>query len=242
MPELIVEVVAGMANRLRAMVSALCLAEDLQMPIRIIWSANSPACMAAFDTLFSQAFLPSWASVAMSPTPENTTEVLSPSDLELWLSKSQTPIRSYGHFYQKDSQRWLAWLRRIMPNPTIHIPLVTQQRVGVHIRRGDHEKSKRYSPLPAFIEAMQKEPSGTHFIVATDSMAERDALHILFGDRVTFPASSLSRMTQAGMNSAVADFIALSRCLKILGSYQSSFSELAALYGDIPLEVITVKN
>jgi hypothetical protein len=41
------------------------------------------------------------------------------------------------------------------------------------------------------------------------------------------------------MNDAVTDFIALSRCKKILGSYASSFSELAALYGDVPLEVIT---
>jgi hypothetical protein len=48
-------------------------------------------------------------------------------------------------------------------------------------------------------------------------------------------------MTQKGMNDAVLDFMALSRCKKILGSYASSFSELAALYGDLPLEVVIEK-
>ena len=227
-----------MANRLRALVSAMCLAEDLSLNLQIIWSVNDPACMAKFETLFDTMRLPNWMTVAISPAPENSTEVLSPEDLELWLSKPPKPIRSYGHFYQKDAQRWLKYLRSLKPHPSIHIPLVTPMMVGIHIRRGDHMKSKRFSPLQAFIQVMQEQPKFINFVVATDSMTEREALQVLFGERVTFPSTSLSRMTQSGMNSAVSDFIALSLCSKIYGSYASSFSELAAMYGGVPLQVI----
>ena len=243
MPEtLTVEVKAGMANRLRAFVSAMCLAEDLAVNLQIVWSANDPACMARFETLFDVTKLPDWVTVIMAPVPANSTEVLSPEDLELWLSKPPTPIHSYGHFYQKDPQRWLNHLRAIKPHPLIRIPVVSPMTVGVHIRRGDHIKAKINSPIKAFIEAIQQEPKYTQFIVATDSMTEREALQVLFGERVTFPATTISRMTQNGMMNAVSDFIALSLCCKIYGSYASSFSELAALYGGVQLHVIKTKS
>jgi hypothetical protein len=239
MPEtLIVEVKAGMANRLRAFVSAMCLAEDLAVNLQIVWSANDPACMARFETLFDETKLPSWLTVIMASVPVTSTEVLSPEDLDVWLSNPPTPIHSYGHFYQKDPQRWLKHLRSIKPHPSIRIPPVPPMTVGVHIRRGDHMKAKIYSPIKAFIQVMQQEHKSTQFIIATDSMAEREAVQVLFGERVTFPSISLSRMTQHGMNSAVADFMALSLCCKVYGSYASSFSELAAMYGGVPLHVI----
>ena len=239
MPEtLTVEVKAGMANRLRALVSAMCLAEDLSLNLHIIWSANDPACMARFETLFDMTKVPNWLTVSMASSHVNSTEVLSPEDLEVWLSKPPTPIHSYGHFYQKDPQRWLNHLRSFKPHPSIRIPSVSPMTVGVHIRRGDHLKAKIYSPVKEFIHVMQQESKFTKFIVATDSMTEREAIQVLFGERVTFPSTYISRMTQNGMNSAVADFIALSLCCKVYGSYASSFSELAAMYGGVPLHVI----
>lgn len=242
MPELTVEVVAGMANRLRAMVSAMCLADDLKMRLKVIWSPNSPSCMTLFGTLFAIESLPSWVTVVIGPMLETATEVLSPQDLEVWLSKPPTPIRSYGHFYQKDMPRWLNYLRILQPNSRIKLPFVTPNTVGIHIRRGDHQKSKIYSPLTSFISVMQAEPPNTQFIVATDSQVDKEALLNLFGQRVTFPAVNLSRMTQLGMQSAMTDFISLSRCCKIFGSYQSSFSEIAALYGGVPLHVIKTQD
>ncbi len=234
-----IELLAGMANRLRAMISAICWAEDRGLSLHVIWSANDPACMARFESLFERSSLPRWVTVDMGPMMGEGTMILSPGDMKA--HPDATQIRSYGHFYQKDPERWLRYLRALRPAKSLipNHPFFEQKAVGVHIRRGDHVKAKTQSTSAAFIKAMDAEPVDTVFVVATDSSTERILFNEQFNGRVWFPATSLSRMTQKGMNDAVTDFIALSRCKKILGSYASSFSELAALYGDVPLEVIT---
>ena len=239
---LTIEVLAGMGNRLRAMVSAMCLAEDLHTTLRVLWPANNPACMAPFESLFDTQQLPSWVTVQMGHVVDPSVSVLSPSDLEMWLSSGGShgdikTISSYGHFYQKDPERWLRHLRSLRPLVSVDVP---PNAVGVHIRRGDHQLSKSQSPLDAFISIMETYPETTPFIVATDSATEKKRLQERFGDRVIFHATSLSRMTVQGMKSALTDFIALSKCNVILGSYNSSFSELAAFYGGVQLQVVKI--
>ena len=232
-----------MANRLRAMVSAMCLAEDLGRKLVVIWSANEPACMVRFDAIFKTSTLPQWMTVKMGIPPSNAKDVLSPQDLDRYLeSGAKTAIRSYGHFYQRDEARWLAHLRSLQPaaeyeslaHPFFSKPAV----VGVHIRRGDHTHSRAHSPTQSFLDAMNAEPAETVFIVATDDKAEKGVIEAAFPGRVFFPATNLSRMTLAGMNSALQDFLGLAKTKKIIGSYNSSFSEIAAAYGGIPLQVI----
>ena len=238
---LTIELLAGMGNRLRAMISAICWAEDRDLSLHVIWTANDPACMARFETLFERSSLPRWVTVDMGPMMGEGMMVLSPEDMVT--HATATRIRSYGHFYQKDPERWLRYLRALRPvasNVPNH-PFLTQEQkpVGVHLRRGDHMKARLLSPTDAFIKAMDAEPADTVFIVATDSATDRMFLNEQYKGRIWFPANSLSRMTQKGMNDAVMDFMGIARCKKILGSYNSSFSEMAALYGDVPLEVIS---
>jgi hypothetical protein len=237
-----IEVVAGMANRIRSLISGICLAEDLDLNLHVIWSANDPACMIPFQELFSTASLPRWVHVDMGPLEGRSVELLSPEDLEKYValpaSERLLQIRSYGHFYQKDPERWLKYLRALRPAEDL-IQCPFSEAVGVHIRRGDHTKAKKFSPIDAFIVAMRSLPENTCFVVATDSLNEKTRLLEEFGPtRLWFPATSLSRMTRIGMKSALADFIGLSNCKKILGSYDSSFSQIAALYGGVPLEVV----
>ncbi len=243
---LTIEVLAGMANRLRALVSAICLAEDLDRNLHVIWSANDPACMARFESLWERSSLPRWVTVDMGPLLEPGVMVLSPADMEEYVKRGDTrPIRSYGHFHQTDAPRWLTYLRKLQPTihlaPQLNTPFFSDPVaiVGVHIRRGDHMKARKESPLEAFLVAMRAEPSTTKFFLATDDATERRAIEAEFPGRVWSPATTLSRMTQKGMQDAVVDFIGLARCSKILGSYDSSFSQLASLYGKKPLQVVT---
>lgn len=239
---LTLEVVAGMANRIRSLISGICLAEDLDLNLHVIWSANDPACMIPFQELFSTTSLPRWVRVDMGPREGTSVEILSPEDLEIYLATSSRPlqIRSYGHFYQKDPARWLKHLRALRPAEPFPETRFLDP-IGVHIRRGDHKKAKTFSPIDAFLTVMRDMPEDTYFVVATDSLPEKERLLKEFGAaRLWFPATSLSRMTRLGMKSALADFVALSKCKKILGSFDSSFSQIAALYGDVPLEVVKV--
>ncbi len=243
---LTIEVLAGMANRIRALVSAICLAEDLDRNLHVIWSANDPACMARFESLWERSSLPRWVTVDMGPLLEPGVMVLNPRDMEEYVKRGDTrPIRSYGHFHQTDMPRWLSYLRKLQPSihvaPALATPFFSEKVpiVGVHIRRGDHVKARKESPLSAFLEAMRNEPATTKFFLATDDAVERRAIETEFSGRIWSPATTLSRMTQKGMQDAVIDFLGLSRCSKLLGSYDSSFSQLAALYGNKPLVVVT---
>lgn len=238
-----IEVLAGMGNRMRAMISAICLAEDLGEPLHVIWPANDPACMIRFQDLF-QSGLPHWVTVDMGPLEGKWKEIYTQEDFEEWMKSSpRLPIKSHNAFYEYKSSRWIHSLRKLVPHPSIqgkltHPFLDEYSLVGVHIRRGDHKKAREYSPLEAFVEAMKKEAESTKFIVATDNPSVKRELQAIFGERVWFPANSLSRMTRLGMQDALVDFLALSYCSKVLGSYDSSFSEMAALYGNVPLVVI----
>lgn len=238
-----IEVLAGMGNRLRAMVSAICLAEDLEENLHVIWPANDPACMIRFDDLFEKSSVPRWVQIDMGPLEGTSMQIDTDEEFQAWLSSSpRLPIKSYNPFYKNETTQWLKILRSLKPNPLIveklSHPFFQDTCVGVHIRRGDHQKAKTFSPLDSFVEKMKEESQTTKFIVATDSAAVKRDLQAIFGERLWFPASSLTRMTRLGMQSALLDFLALSRCSKILGSYDSSFSYIASLYGNVPLVVI----
>ncbi len=237
-----IEVLAGMGNRIRALVSAICLAEDLGETLHVIWPANDPACMIRFDDLFEKSTLPKWVQIDMGPLEGKSIELQTEDDFKNWLSSPlpRLPIRSHQPFYKYEDEQWLKILRSLKPNSNIQVthPFLNESCVGVHIRRGDHQKAKNFSPLELFIEKMKEESQTTKFIIATDSVSVKRELEALFGERVWFPAQSLSRMTRAGMQSALLDFLALSKCTKILGSYDSSFSKVAALYGNVPFFVI----
>ena len=108
--------------------------------------------------------------------------------------------------------------------------------IGVHIRRTDNKKSIQGSPLESFLQTMREQPDA-FFVIATDEKQVREHIEKEFAGRSIFPALVLTRRTEEGMIQGVADFFALTKCSKIYGSYWSSFSEIAAEYGAIPLEI-----
>jgi hypothetical protein len=140
--------------------------------------------------------------------------------------------------------RWIQHLRRIQPTQEIfqeievRLPPFDQSRfLGVHIRRGDNVKCIEASPLEAFLKRLDANDS--FFVVATDDVFVREQLKGRYPGRVWFPAKTLERHTDEGMKEAVIDFFCLTRCPSILGSFYSSFSEIAALYGGSKLEMAT---
>ena len=116
--------------------------------------------------------------------------------------------------------------------------------VGVHIRRADHLKSIKDSPLDLFIQVMSKEVQmneHTNFFVASDDQEVKTSLIKLFGNKVIMSTSQKSeRNTKSGIIGAVIDLYVLSRTAKVFGSYGSSFSHTACHISDI--EEIIVKE
>jgi hypothetical protein len=246
MPTIHLQVCAGFANRVRALISGICLAEDLELPLIVHWFSMSPECACRFQMVLDSDSLPKTVKVV----PEDTymaQEVLSRDDWEKvysnWDMKSDVYIKSHGIFYT--NAHWNDHLRKLQPSP--FVKQIVQRRtatvpweraMGIHIRRGDNKKSIDGSPLSAFLKKMRKE-SDAYFVICTDDLGTKELLMVEFGDRSVFPATVLSRKTEEGMIHGVVDFFALTKCRKIWGSVASSFTEIAARYGNTELEVVT---
>ena len=121
------------------------------------------------------------------------------------------------------------------------VKLLSHQTVGIHIRRADHTYAITQSPLSAFIEKMQQEIAenpDTNFYVASDSFEEKKKLTDIFGDKIITVENTLKRNTKDGIVDALVELHTLASTRKIYGSFQSTYSTVAAEIKNIPIEII----
>ena len=74
--------------------------------------------------------------------------------------------------------------------------------------------------------------------LATDSEEVKQAMRTRYGERIVCAESKADRSTTEGIREGIADLWTLAHTRKIYGSFHSSFSELAAELGRIPLVVV----
>lgn len=157
-------------------------------------------------------------------------------------------IKSYYYFIPENEINSQS-LSFIVPSENIkkmgnHLweKIAYNQTIGVHIRRTDHIDAMANSPLTLFEDRMKKElsknPSVKFFLATDDALVEKKFIQ-KFGEDIIITQSNktFSRKNVSGMEGAVIDLFALSKCKKIIGSYSSSFSFVASRISDIPLEI-----
>lgn len=114
--------------------------------------------------------------------------------------------------------------------------------IGIHIRRTDNELSIKHSPTCMFVERMKSEIGNNpeiRFYLSTDDPCEEQCFLKIFGDRIIIHnKTSLNRNMPIAIVDACIDLYNLSQCSRIYGSYYSSFSDVAALWGGIKKEEI----
>lgn len=128
-------------------------------------------------------------------------------------------------------------------------PLFSQidaHTIGVHVRRTDHTEAIANSPLSLFVERMKEElaaDASARFYVATDDAAVKQELREALPPEklVFYEKGIIDRDSREGLQDALIEMLALSKCRKILGSYNSTFSLLPSYIGNIPLEVVVRK-
>ena len=120
--------------------------------------------------------------------------------------------------------------------------------IGLHIRRTDHSVSIRQSPTELFcrvLEARRKEDPGTRFYLATDDGSlrqffadtyNRETEIVFFND-----SEALGRDTAEGIRAAFVELLTLSMTERIYGSCGSSYTDMAAAMGGIPLDYVTAE-
>lgn len=112
---------------------------------------------------------------------------------------------------------------------------------GIHIRQTDNHLSIANSPIEIFErkigELLEENPKATIFL-ASDSQEVKLRLERKYGESVRSNRRPAERNTPEGMLDAAAEMLILSRSGRIYGSFWSSYSEAAALLGDVPLEIL----
>lgn len=246
------EVVAGLANRLRAMVAGIRAAEVFGRGLIIYWPSIKPECAAAFSDLFTKDSLPYWVEIRtkmLSDDGIQGTMCLSNTDFNKIIS---TPgldqdiyIKSYGCFFEgSNSSQWLAHLRNLRPAPEVLEILdgwkhsVPVDALAVHIRRKDNGPAIQKSPLDLFVKTMNQESEVTRFIVFCDEPETVEFLRRWFEDRILTVESKRVRHGVEGMREATAAFFFLAGSPRILGSACSSFSEIASHLGGAILQLV----
>jgi len=235
MTRIFLQVCAGLANRLRATVSGIRAAEELGCSITISWPKEA-VFGATWMDLFERDLAP-WIQFIEEPI-QGARMCLTTEDFEKVRDQEEILIKSYGCFQPVD-KKWLNWLRRLRPLPKFN-GAFSPRAVGVHIRRTDNATSCLSSPTPAFHAAMNAFPPTTYFFLATDDPAERKALVDSYPGRIiVYPTTCYHRDLKEGIEQSFREFLGLAACSEILGSAGSSFSEMAAAYGGLPLRLIS---
>lgn len=117
--------------------------------------------------------------------------------------------------------------------------------VGVHIRRTDHTKCIKMSPLDLFMEKMDEMIEINFkicFFLATDDEDTQKELINKYGNRIIVQNKIWGRDSVDGMKSGIVDCLCLSRCNLVLGSCTSAFSDFSARYGGVELIQMKKRN
>lgn len=150
-------------------------------------------------------------------------------------------IISAFSFYGDNDYSWLSFSPRVLNEARKYLNIFDENCIGVHVRRTDHVKSRAYSPISLFFDAMQKEidkNEGVRFFLATDSEIDRQLFIARFGERIITRNDVSERFSNNGAFDGVVDLLLLSKTKKLYGSYWSSFSDVASRIGCIERIVV----
>ncbi|GHU70366.1 hypothetical protein FACS1894184_15730 [Clostridia bacterium] len=262
----LIEPVGGLCNRMRAIASLNGLMKQLKIDrtFTVIWKKNSDLnCL--FNALFSDD--PSFAIATSSFTFRNHTIVpykyLFYYISELYKSPSFVNIQNVREidfidrkhdkyiyiytchaFYANQDYSCFHPTRELVTLANdIQCKIQKNKTIGLHIRRQDNLNSIKYSPNELFHERIQTimhtDPE-TKFFLATDDSEVRVEFMNRYKNRLIVQSQSdFSRKTISGMKYALVDLLCLASCKEILGSYYSSFSEVAGHYGNKRVTILS---
>lgn len=235
----------GLCNRMRALASALTLAEEYHKPCLVLWQLSDD-CRCGFYRLFRRIrAVPvtvinyrSRYTVAvfarLSSVRYINAEITDAEKIRSDLSENKTVfISTYNRFYDVQHFKMLVPVKSLQRKAEQMISgKETGQFVGLHIRRTDHAGAIEYSPSELFAERMKEFPPQQRFFLATDSPEEERYFLERFGDRILYNHDKvLRRDCSRGIRDGMVDLLCLNKCGIILGSYYSSFSQTAADWG-----------
>jgi hypothetical protein len=248
---------AGLANRLRALGCAIWIADLMDRDIVLSW-LKYPGMAADFSDLFKDQFDCSprdgWKTYGAGNKVQRDLYL----DLE---SEKEIEISTCGVFSYKggptvwSSEMWTEvhpYIRSLSPVDEIQ-DVVSEfsdkhnisDMVGVHIRRTDNLKSKKYSKLSHFYKEMDK--TDKPFFLCSDCEKTKKEVSEKYKDRCIdfkhpYKNCPNVRTTIRGVKRALCELLLLGQTIKIIGSTFSSFGTMASVIGGAPIKRVGDKT
>ena len=266
---LVVEATGGLANRMQAISGAVKFASDYKIDkIKILWF-NKSNCRCSFDDLFDRSALPEnvkmvnfhllpgfydlvWKKFILKLYTKGFEykSLRNNYDLEAKIRGlvakapgSSVFIRTGHEFSEVPGDLKIFKLSKkvqaLLEEATKDFSANT---IGVHIRRTDSTESIAKSPSELFYEIMDREIAAdpeVKFYIASDNDEEKRLMRERYGDRTIMSFKEARRDTLEGMLDATVEMYTLAGTRRIIGSFWSSYSEMASRIGGIELERAT---
>jgi hypothetical protein len=264
---IVVNAKGGLGNKMRVLASCIALSQRLRHEVTVLWVRNKELNCSYYDLfepidgiiIKEYNYIPRWNKLALRTRAKKLTDAYSSFDLQfadeeikklkglksdmvkLIINAHSVYIDTCQHFYGDES--FLAYLKPVAlltAEIERRVAIISSNYVGVHIRRGDNQNAINVSKREIFIAMMKEQitqEADTKFFLATDDRQEVKVLKQVFGDRIIYFASGLKRNKPKHIAQALIDLMVLSKSKDIIGSYYSSFSDVAAAYGGINLRV-----
>jgi hypothetical protein len=165
---------------------------------------------------------------------------------EYWENaKNNFIIDTYNDFYHAPNTDYFGLFKPVEPLQKLiqkEVDKFLKPTIGVHVRRTDNRISIEKSTTQLFIKTISdllEKDNNQLFYLSTDDLETENQFKKKFGGYIINQNNKdFKRDTKSGIESAVIDLYALSETKNILGSYYSTFSDIAAKIKNIPLEII----
>jgi hypothetical protein len=255
----------GLANRIRALVSILVISEIIGVKSKFLW-VSDPYCPALFNDLFLDTHLASVLSPENSI--EFIEEYRSREALtepHYFFNDVSSPWVFYANFIQHMGISWdnfhnsyISKLRLLFENVNPHIKNISEELLagvgdktllGVHIRGTDFKRhyeitypDRRLSEPCDFVSHINNYYSSYDLLyVSVDDSNYLADFENAYSDKLIAHAPNLqfiNAVRHSSVQDAIVDMLCLSKTKQILGTYGSSFSEMASDIGSVPRDLI----
>ncbi len=243
--------IGGLCNRLRALCSYLYLSQLLDIPLSMCWYPEE-ACDCYFEELFENVCeMISPQSILPMFIREDSANILYVSvwgwdDIYKTYFQDYVDYGTYWNSYVSFVQKMPIKQHILQRVETFVEKYWHKDIVGLHLRRTDllkHLKSRgldsKYSSDEKFLDAIDRTIIGgcEHFFLATDNEPTKALIHHRFPGKIISYCQDFDDSTKrhTSVEDALIDLYLLSKCTRVIGSYQSSFSHYATILGNIPL-------
>ncbi|MBS3084323.1 hypothetical protein J4411_00210 [Candidatus Pacearchaeota archaeon] len=248
----------GLSNRVKCLLSCMKISEETGRKLILYWPKDS-ACNSRFRDLFENEiseiskgelrFLIKKERVSINKILDKKFALMDDTTLKSFSEKNiSLMFEKIPPRVQKEITSYLKKLKikkEIIFSSQTFLKKIKGKFVGVHIRKGDFLRSKNgleeISPDKLFVEEMKVEVSKNpkiKFVISTEDKKTEEEFKKIFGERIfSYPKTTERREDSRAVREAFIEMLILSKASKIIGTYGSTFSEVAWFLGNCKSKV-----